>query len=273
MRQPIKWTEGQLFLTESPNGRATAAGIVSTAALVRSYSTSTRHPVTEPSPSAGRPKTRLVLVGVFGLIALAGVATAVYLQYVAANVPRSYAPGPRPEINAPFIKTPDRVVEEMVKLAELTEDDLVYDLGCGDGRLVVTASVRSGCRGVGFDIDPERVAEANENAKLAGVDDRVEIVEQDVFTVDLSEADVCLTYLLPWMMSKLVPQFEQMRPGCRIVAHDFWIEGVVPEEIVEMTNEEKGPTRLYLYVTPLRFDPAMEKGKPPTLTESPKKHS
>jgi predicted RNA methylase len=174
-------------------------------------------------------------------------------------------PGKRTLRNAPFITSPDRVVDEMVKLADLTEQDVVYDLGCGDGRIVVTAALQSGCRGVGYDIDPKLVAEATRNAEEHGVGDRVDIVEQDIFSVDLSQADVCMMYLLPWMMNKLVPQFEQMKPGSRIVVHEFWIEQVVPDRIVEIPVEEKNLVCVYLYTTPLRHDPSMEIGKPPRV--------
>jgi hypothetical protein len=117
---------------------------------------------------------------------------------------------------------------------------------------------------VGFDIEPKRVAEATENAKLHEVDGRVQIIEQDIFTVDLSKADVVMAYLLPWMMNKLFPQFQEMRDDCRIVSHDFWIDGVEPEKVLELVDaESQKTTSVYLYRTPLKVDPAIEKGKPP----------
>ncbi len=195
-----------------------------------------------------------------------GVAIVVgqYLLNVILTPPDRSPPLPRPVANAPFITTPDLVVDKMVELAQLSEDDMVYDLGCGDGRLVITAALRGGCQGVGFDIDPQLVAEARENAKIHGVDDRVRIVEQDIFTLDLSEADAVLAYLLPGMMNKLLPQFQQMEPGCRIVTHDFWIDGVEPDAFVELpTGQERKDHGIYLYTTPLRLNPAMEKGRPP----------
>ena len=129
---------------------------------------------------------------------------------------------------------------------------------------MITAAMKSGCTGVGFDIDPERVAEATENAKLHGVADRVEIVEQDIFTVDMSKADVALMYVLPWMMNKLLPQFQQMKDGCRLVAHDFWIDCVEPEVVINfITPDGNNGPMVYLYRTPLVVNPALEKGKPP----------
>ena len=149
------------------------------------------------------------------------------------------SPLPNPRLNAPFITSPDRVVEAMTDLAALTKDDLVYDLGCGDGRIVITAVLRSGCRGIGFDIDPQRVEEARQNAVLNGVQDRVTITQQDVFQVDLSQADAVMMYLLPWMLNELLPQFEHMKPGARIVSHGFWIDGVEPDQYVEVPVEGK----------------------------------
>ena len=166
--------------------------------------------------------------------------------------------------NAPYITSPDLVVDQMIELAGLDEDDLVFDLGCGDGRIVIAAAQQSGCRGVGFEIDPKLVAQARENVRLEQVDDRVEIVEQDIFTVDLSEADVAMMYLLPWMMNKLVPQFDQMRPGCRIISHEYWIEGVEPDEVLECEGDmAEQPQAIYLYTTPLKRNPLMERGTPP----------
>jgi SAM-dependent methyltransferase len=204
---------------------------------------------------------RFVVIGCVVLVL--GLAIRHFLNRT-ADVPLSQPPGERQGLNAPFITTPDVVLEKMVELAELRESDLVYDLGCGDGRIVITAALRSGCKGVGFDIDPERVSEARENARLHEVDERVQIIEQDIFTVDLSKADVVMMYLLPWMMNALVPQFQEMRPGCRIVTHVFWIDGVEPDEMVDLVmGENNETTSIYVYRTPLRFNPAMEKGKPP----------
>ena len=191
-----------------------------------------------------------------------------FLLNRAAAIPNHVPPAERQGLNAPFVKTPDAVVDKMVELAGIEESDVVYDLGCGDGRLVITAAMKSGCRGVGFDIDPERVAEAKENARLHEVDDRVEILEQDVFTVDMSEADVALMYVLPWMMNKLLPQFQEMKDGCRIVAHDFWIDGVEPEAVIEFSSaHDTREAVVYLYRTPLILNPALEKGKPPMPRE------
>lgn len=207
------------------------------------------------------------LVTIVCLCLVGGAATWYFLSR-AADVPLNSPPPERQGLNAPFIKTPNVVVDKMVELAEIKDTDVVYDLGCGDGRLVITAALKSGCSGTGFDIEPERVAEATENAKLHEVDDRVQIVEQDVFTVDMSKADVALMYVLPWMMNKLLPQFQEMKDGCRIVAHDFWIDGVEPETVIEFETAQgnRGAT-VYLYRTPLVVNPALENGKPPQPRE------
>lgn len=218
-------------------------------------------PSSETKSSAGRFSPKLAVAVVVCLVA--GLMIWYFLNQ-AANQPTSLAPAERQGLNAPFITTPDVVVDKMVELAEIKENDLVYDLGCGDGRLVITAAFKTGCSGVGFDIEPKRVAEATENARLHEVEGRVQIIEQDVFTVDLSKADVVMTYLLPWMMNKLLPQFHAMRDGCRIVAHDFWIDGVEPEKVFDLVDAKKRrTTSVYLYRTPLKIDPAIEKGKPP----------
>lgn len=211
--------------------------------------------------SAGRFHLRFIAIASVCLVA--GLTVRHFLSQ-AARQPDSSPPPVRQGLNAPFITTPDLVVEKMVEVARLTKNDLVYDLGCGDGRIVITAAMKSGCSGVGFDIDPERVVESAENAKLHEVDGRVQIMEQDVFTVDLSKADVVMMYLLPWMMNKLLPQFQEMREGCRIVSHDFWIDGVEPEGIFDLPDgDDDRTTSIYVYRTPLVLNPAMEKGKPP----------
>jgi SAM-dependent methyltransferase len=137
--------------------------------------------------------------------------------------------------NAPFIKTPDPIVDRMIEMADLKEGDLAYDLGCGDGRIIITAALKKKCRGIGFDIDPQRIAEARANAKQQGVDHLVEFRQQDIFTVDLDEADAVLMYLLPWMTRKLIPQLRELKPGARIVSHQFHL-GDEPELKPERTD-------------------------------------
>lgn len=146
-----------------------------------------------------------------------------------------------------YVPTPQEVVDEMLKLAQVTKDDVIYDLGSGDGRIPITAAQRHGTRGIGIDINPQRIREANANAREAGVTDRVKFLQQDLFESDISEATVVTLYLLPELNLRLRPQlFEQLRPGTRIVSHDFDMGDWEPDRVVA-TNE--GST-IYLWVVP-----------------------
>ncbi|MGI8978014.1 MAG: SAM-dependent methyltransferase [Pirellulaceae bacterium] len=162
-------------------------------------------------------------------------------------------------LNAPFITSPDAVVEQMVEMADLKPDDVAYDLGCGDGRIIITAALKTGCHGVVYDIDPERVAEARRNVKLHGVEHLVEIRQQDIFTVDLSDGQVVFMYVLPWMTRKLIPQLRQMQPGSRIISHQFNL-GDEPELSPEktVTIRVEGDTSshyVHRWITPLKALP------------------
>jgi SAM-dependent methyltransferase len=203
----------------------------------------------------------VIALAASGLAAMSVLAWA-YLQisheHELAN--RSMLPPDRIGSNAPFITTPDPVVEQMVELAELSPNDLAYDLGCGDGRIIITAALKTGCRGVGFDIDPVRVAEARENVKRHGVEHLVEIREQDVFTVDMSEANVALFYLLPWMTRKLVPQFQQMKPGSRLISHDFSlgdnVKLIPAEKTITLYDDERNDNHyIHRWIVPLTVPP------------------
>ena len=206
-------------------------------------------------PLAVRARMLLLLL-VIGAASVGGAAYAV-LRLRDFSDPENFdgSPLPRPVANAPYIKTDDLVVDKMIEMARITDKDMVFDLGCGDGRLVIASAVQRGSRGVGFDIEPARVTEATENAKRQNVDKLVTIKEQDVFTVDLREADVVVMYLLPMMLEKLIPQFDQCRPGTRIVSHDFPIEGLQTDktEIVMLAGNDTH--RVYLYVSPLKHLP------------------
>ena len=156
-------------------------------------------------------------------------------------------------VDVVFITTPQDVVDKMLELAQVKKDDLLYDLGCGDGRIVVTAAKRYGCKAVGFDIDPQRVKESLENVEKSGVGHLVRIEQKDIFTLDLSKADVITLYLLANLNVKLIPQLEKLRPGSRIVSHDFGMEGVKPDKVVTLTSrEDQSEHTVYLWVSPLR---------------------
>lgn len=152
-----------------------------------------------------------------------------------------------------FVPTPQDVVDKMLELAEVKKEDLVYDLGCGDGRIVVTAAKRYGCKAVGYDIDPERVEESLANVEENDVGNLVRIEQKDIFTLDLSEANVITLYLLPSLNVKLIPQLEKLRPGSRIVSHDFRMKGVKPDKVVKLTSDEDGSEhKIFLWTTPLK---------------------
>ncbi|MBM4089930.1 MAG: methyltransferase domain-containing protein [Planctomycetes bacterium] len=151
-----------------------------------------------------------------------------------------------------FIPTPRDVVGEMLRLAGVKEDDVVYDLGCGDGRIVVEAARKYGCRAVGYDIDPLRVEAARERARLAGVEKRVTIHEQDLFTADLHDATVVTLYLSTKYNTQLVPQLKQLRPGARVVSLLFEIPGTKPDQIVRVKSKVDGKIHvLFLWTAPL----------------------
>jgi len=159
-----------------------------------------------------------------------------------------------------YVGTPHDMVAKMLELVKLTKDDLVYDMGCGDGRIVVAAAKKYGCRGVGFDINPVRVRESLENVRRNGVEDLVKIERKDIFKVDLSKANVITLYLLPEMNVRLIPQLEKLKPGSRIVAHDYDIDGIKPDKTLTMMSREDAVDHyIYLYTTPLKKTAEEEK--------------
>ncbi|OGA60115.1 MAG: hypothetical protein A3F77_04085 [Betaproteobacteria bacterium RIFCSPLOWO2_12_FULL_67_28] len=135
------------------------------------------------------------------------------------------------KLDAPYVVTPYEVVDEMLRLAQVRRGELVYDLGCGDGRIVIAAAERFGARGVGVDIDPRRIEEAQAAARRAGVAGRVRFEVRDLFQTDFSQADVVTLYLFPEMNARLKPRFlSELRPGTRIVSHQFGIAGWAPDD-------------------------------------------
>ena len=141
------------------------------------------------------------------------------------------------ELDVPYVPTPEVVVDAMLSMAKVTGSDVLYDLGSGDGRIPITAASKFGTRGVGIDLNPVRVSEANENAKKAGVTDKVKFIEGDIFEEDFSEATVVTLYLLPGVNLKLRPTLQSMKPGTRIVSHNYDMGDWAPENSRKITIE------------------------------------
>ena len=177
------------------------------------------------------------------------------------------------EPRVPYVPTPQEVVERMLQIAKVTSTDYLIDLGSGDGRIVVTAAKKHGARGFGVDLNPQRINEANENAKQAGVLDRVAFYQRDLFETDLSEATVITMYLLPRVNLELRPRLLDLKPGTRIVSHDFSMAEWKPDTHVQMEIKEKyggsgGKSEIYFWVVPAKVGgtwqwdmPVLSKGR------------
>ncbi len=127
-----------------------------------------------------------------------------------------------PSLDVPYVPTPHEIVDRMLAMVNVKRNDIVYDLGSGDGRIIITAAQRYGARGVGYELDPRRIQEANENARVAGVENRVRFIKQDLFEADLSAATIVTLYLLPEVNLKLRPKLlRELKPGTRIVSHNY----------------------------------------------------
>ena len=151
-------------------------------------------------------------------------------------------------LDVPFVPTPSEAVSAMLKLAGVGTDDVVYDLGSGDGRIVIAAARRHGARGVGIDIDPARIAEAERNARAAGVANRTRFVRQDLFEADIGDATVVTLYLLPRLNQRLRPKLlAELRPGTRVVSYGFDMGDWEPERTVEV-----GSATVFLWLIPGR---------------------
>jgi precorrin-6B methylase 2 len=154
------------------------------------------------------------------------------------------------DLDVPYEPTPIPVVEEMLKLAEVKKEDVVYDLGCGDGRIVVTAAKNYGVKAVGVDLDPERVQESEQNVRLNGVEHLVTIKHQNIFDTDVSEASVVMLYLYPSVNLALKPVLlKQLKPGSRVVSHAFDMGDWEPERKV-IVEHEGAPYVIYLWRIP-----------------------
>jgi precorrin-6B methylase 2 len=187
----------------------------------------------------------------FGLMGLVGILTLALLAQapVASSGQEQAKEDRKPDVI--FVPTPQEVVEKMLELAEVKKDDIVYDLGCGDGRIPVTAAKKYGCKAYGFDIDPDRIKDSLDNVKKNKVEELVTIKKQDIFTLDLSKANVITLYLLPDLNVKLIPQLEKMKDGSRIVSNSFDMRGVKPKTVEKLKLKDGGEKTIYLWVTPL----------------------
>lgn len=167
------------------------------------------------------------------------------------------AAGAAAEPSVPYVPTPQEVVERMLEIAKVGSGDYLIDLGSGDGRIVITAAKKFGARGFGVDLNPVRIAESNENAKKAGVTDRVSFVQRNLFDADLSDATVITMYLLPRVNLELRPKLLSLKPGTRLVSHDFSMDDWKPDESVDMNvkakyGNEPGTSSIYFWIVPAK---------------------
>jgi SAM-dependent methyltransferase len=166
-------------------------------------------------------------------------------------------PQPKRQPDVPYVPTTEAAVQEMLKLAEVKKSDVVYDLGCGDGRIVIAAAKSFGARGVGIDINPQRINEAKQNAKTAGVDNMVRFEENDLFQADIREASVVTLFLLPQINLKLRPKLLQdLKPGTRVVSNTFDMGDWKPEKEATVGGNDSDfeplSHKLYLWIVPPR---------------------
>jgi tRNA A58 N-methylase Trm61 len=170
-----------------------------------------------------------------GVLALVGL-------LVATPAPAQFGRLRPPDVK--FVPSPDSVVDAMLELAHVTAADVVYDLGSGDGRIPIAAAKRYGARGVGIEIDPLRIREANDNLRKSGVADRVVFLNQDLFDANISEATVVTLFLLPRLNLQLMPKLKrELRPGTRVVSHQFHFGDEWPPE----QSEDVGGLMIYLW--------------------------
>jgi SAM-dependent methyltransferase len=175
-------------------------------------------------------------------VAFITASTEAFAQAAAAQ-----APARAPDVI--FVPTPEDVVDKMLEMAKVQAGDIVYDLGCGDGRIVIAAAKKHGATGVGIDIDPQRIKEAKENALKAGVTAKVKFMEADLFTTDISQATVVTLYLLPTLNVKLMPKLmAELRPGTRIVSHAFDMGDSWPPE----QKADVGGRMVYYWTIPAK---------------------
>lgn len=191
-----------------------------------------------------RPSLLLLAAALLGLAP--GTAPAQGVDSVSTPLVETTSPDTTVDPDVPFVRTPQRVVTRMLEIANVSADDVVYDLGSGDGRIPITAAQAYGARGVGIEIKPGLVQKARQRAEMAGVADRVAFRQQDLFEADFSDATVVTLYLLPDVNTRLRPLlFEQLAPGTRVVSHGFDMDAWEADRVVQVGN-----TYLYLWTIP-----------------------
>jgi protein-L-isoaspartate O-methyltransferase len=155
------------------------------------------------------------------------------------------------EHSAPYVATPQEIVEQMLELAKVGPDDVVYDLGSGDGRIVITAAQKYGAHAVGVELRPDLFEESRDRIKQLGLEDRAQILHEDMFNVTIRRATVVTLYLLTSVNAMLRPMMErQLRSGARIVSHDFQVPGWDPDKVIEVMSKNGVASKLYLYIRP-----------------------
>jgi protein-L-isoaspartate O-methyltransferase len=159
--------------------------------------------------------------------------------------------------DAVFVPTPHDVVERMLKEAGVKKTDVVVDLGSGDGRYVIAAAKKFGCRAIGYEIDERLVEQSRESLAKENLGALASIEHKDIFTLDLSGADVVTVFLYPRLMERLIPQLDKLKPGSRILSHQFEMPGVKPDKTWIVESKEDGDKhRIFLWTTPLKKNPA-----------------
>lgn len=152
--------------------------------------------------------------------------------------------------DVPFVPTPTEVVTEMLRIAEVGPNDILYDLGCGDGRIVITAASELGASGIGIDIDPERIEDSRQNAATSKVTDRVQFIQQDLFQAEIGDATVVSLYLLPTINLRLRPKlFSDLAPGVRVVSHNYHMGEWQPDRVLELPGEWRSHI-VYYWIVP-----------------------
>lgn len=202
-------------------------------------------------------KIGLILIAAFGLACTASNPATTAVNTDAVTVPTA-TPADTviidevvpDELDVPYVPTHQSVVDEMLTMAEVKGTDVLYDLGSGDGRIPITAAKRFGTRGVGVDLNPVRVREANKNAEDAGVTDKVRFIQGDLFEQDFSEASVVTLYLLPEVNMKLRPKILEMKPGTRVVSHNYDMGDWKPEKSKTIKTPEGGTHYVYFWRVP-----------------------